>query len=275
MFEGQLKSLRRLDVAMGQIAYRFRAPLTADSPRLLLIHALAMNSLQWIEFAFQVPEDWGLLIPDCRAHGESFGPPGPYTIEAFSDDLFELLEEVGWTNCVVVGCSMGGCIAQALAIGHRELVDELILIDTTAYYGNHAASKWEERSAIAIRDGMKALLPFQLDRWFTDEFIRTNPRIVARCEDVFMKNNPHHYSEVCKALAEVDLRPRLNMIQARTLVMVAEQDYATPLSMAQEMAWNISGAELMILKDAKHFAPIECPGKVAAAIERFVDPVGV
>lgn len=275
MFEGQLTSLRRLDVEMGEIAYRLRSPLTEKSPRLVLIHALAMDSSQWTEFASHVPQDWGLLIPDCRAHGDSFGPPGPYTIKAFSHDLAELMKAIGWEKSVVAGCSMGGCIAQAMAIDYPELVEDLILIDTTAYYGNHAASKWEQRSTTAIRDGLKALLPFQLERWFTDEFVSANPEIVARCEDVFIKNNPHHYAEVCKALAEVDLRTQLNQIRARTLVIVAEHDYATPLSMAQEMAWNISGAELVILKNAKHFAPIECSEKVVYFIERFLNPVGV
>lgn len=263
-------TLRNDSPGLSTIAYRYRSPQTTESPRVLLVHALAMSSLQWLELIAELPVDWGLLVPDCRAHGLSAPVQGPYSFVVFANDMRDLIEEVGWSDCVAVGCSMGGCVVQALAITHPGVVSHAVLIDTTAHYGDHTLSKWEERSATAREKGMSALLPFQLDRWFTAEFLAERPDVVKRCEEIFLRTDPISYGHVCKMLAAVDLRCALNTVSCPTLIVVGGQDYATPLAMAKTMLQEIPNSELLVLPHARHFAPNECPADVAEAIKNIL-----
>ena len=95
-----------------------------------------------------------MLIYDCRGHGTSDKPAGPYTVELFARDLADLLDHVGWQSAVVAGASMGGCIALAFAAAYPARTAALGLIDTTAWYGAEAPQQWAERGARAADAGM-------------------------------------------------------------------------------------------------------------------------
>ncbi|MGO7939546.1 alpha/beta fold hydrolase, partial [Rhizobium ruizarguesonis] len=88
-------------------------------------------------------------------------PAGPYDIERFGDDIADLMGELGWSDAVVAGCSMGGCVAQAFAARHPELVRAMLLIDTTAWYGANAPAEWRVRAAKARSEGLASMAEFQ------------------------------------------------------------------------------------------------------------------
>src|SRR5690348_5158890 len=93
-----------------RITYRLhdRGP---QSRRAVLIHSLAMDREFWEPVAQRL--DASVLLYDCRGHGASDKPAGPYTVSLFADDLADLLDHVGWPSALVAGASMGGCITLA------------------------------------------------------------------------------------------------------------------------------------------------------------------
>jgi 3-oxoadipate enol-lactonase len=126
-----------------------------------------------------------VLVYDCRGHGQSDKPDGPYTVERFADDLADLLDHVGWRSAMVCGASMGGTVAIAFAAAYPDRVQGLALFDTTCWYGPEAPAQWAERAQKAVDEGMKSLVGFQKTRWFSDGFREEHPDIVDRAIAVF------------------------------------------------------------------------------------------
>ena len=242
----------------------------AFADRIVLIHSLAMDRLFWQPVAEQLAERAAVLTYDCRGHGEADKPKGPYTVELFAHDLADLLDHVGWTSAVVAGASMGGCIALAFAAAHPARTAGLGLIDTTAWYGADAPKQWAERGARAAAEGMAALVEFQTTRWFGEAFRAQRPDIVARCVDVFLSNDVAAYVETCKMLGAADLRAALPSMTMPTAIVVGEEDYATPVAMAETMHQAIAGSTLMVLKGARHLTPLEMPDTIAGELHSLM-----
>jgi len=232
-------------------------------PRLVLIHSLGMDRSFWERVTAALARDAAVLAYDCRGHGASDKPGGPYTVELLARDLADLLDHVGWTSVLVAGASMGGCIALAFAAAYPARTAALGLIDTTAWYGAQAPAQWAERGARAATAGMSALVEFQTTRWFGDTFRARHPQVVKDCVDVFVRNDVPAYVETCRMLGAADLRAALPDMTMPTAVVVGEEDYATPVAMAQDMHRSIKGSTLTILAGARHLTPLEAPDRIA------------
>lgn len=236
--------------------------------RIALLHSLAMNADFWAGVAERLAANTEVLAIDCRGHGRSGKPPGPYRVELFADDLAEVLDTLGWQSASVAGASMGGCVALAFAAHHPARVRGLGLIDTTATYGP-APAVWEERATKALEGGMAALVDFQKTRWFSDAFREAEPTRVAAAIDVFLANDVAAYAESCRMLGQCDQRAALPNFTIPTQIVVGEEDYATPIAMAEAMVSAIPDAKLTILKAVRHFTPLEVPEKVAEILARL------
>ena len=97
-----------------RIAYTLHGDKDAKD-RAVLAHSVAMDREFWQPVAERMAPKAAVLTFDCRGHGASDKPGGPYTIELFADDLAELLDHVGWSSALVAGASMGGMVALAFA----------------------------------------------------------------------------------------------------------------------------------------------------------------
>lgn len=233
---------------------------------MILVHSLAMDHGFWHEVVEALPEDLSVLTYDARGHGTSDKPPGPYRVEQFADDLADLMDAIGWTDAVVAGASMGGCVALAFTGRHPERVRGLGLVDTTAWYGNDAPTQWADRAAKAVEVGLKSMVEFQTTRWFGDAFRQRRPEIVQRCVDVFLKNDPHRFADTCEMLGACDLRDVMTSIRVPTAIVVGAEDYATPLAMAEALNAGIAGSTLKVIAGGRHLTPLEFPSEIASML---------
>jgi len=237
------------------------------APRIALVHSLAMDRGFWQPVVDRLAGKASLLLLDCRGHGASDKPAGPYTVELFADDLADLFDHAGWTKATVAGASMGGCVALAFAAHHPQRTSGLGLIDTTACYD--AMPAWVDRANKAKQEGLASLIGFQVTRWFGDAFREQNKDVVQASVDVFLHNDIPAYAETCLMLGACDLRKALPGIKVPTAVIVGDEDYATPVKMAQELHDGIAGSTLTVLKGARHLTPIERPQEIAAELLRI------
>ena len=100
---------------------------------LLLVPGLLFGAEHWPPQMDVLASDYDVIAVDLRGHGDSAKPRGvPYTIEAFSDDLVQLMGRLGIDDAVLVGLSMGGSIVMRTALDHPEFVKALVLVDTSA-----------------------------------------------------------------------------------------------------------------------------------------------
>lgn len=237
------------------------------SHRVVLIHALAMVAEFWEETVAALGPEWDVLAVDCRGHGASDKPAGPYSVELMADDIAAVMDHAGWDSAVVAGASMGGCVAMAVAAAHPDRVAGLGLIDTTAWYGEDAVTAWEERGRKAVDGGMGALIGFQKTRWFSDAFRKANPDTLQRAIDIFTANDVAAYLETCRMLGRADMRPSLTSFNMPVAIMVGEEDYATPIAMSEALTTAIPGAQMRIVPNARHMTPLEVPETVAEVIK--------
>lgn len=245
-----------------QLSYRIYS--NPGKPRLALIHSLALGGAMWSEAIARLAGAAEILAYDCRGHGQSERRPGPYSVELFADDLAALLDSCDWSSAIVAGCSMGGCVAQAFAVGYPERVRGLALIDTTAWYGPTAPKDWKERGARPAKAGFPSMVEFQLSRWFSDAFRQSHPDIANQITQIFLANDAACYQATCEMLGNADLRDAVRAFRMPVSVIVGEEDYATPVAMSQQLHESIANSTLTVIPGARHTTPIECPKEIAA-----------
>ena len=239
--------------------------------RIALVHSLAMDGSFWHPVAARLMETATILVPDCRGHGASGQPDGPYSVDLFADDLADVFAAIGWTSAIVGGASMGGCVSLAFAGRHAAKLTALGLFDTTAWYGAEAPRQWGERADKGVQDGLAKLVDFQQTRWFGDAFRAEHPEVVAQSVAVFLKNDAQAYAKACRMLGAADLRPVLPTIRVPTRTAVGEEDYATPPAMAQALHAAIAGSTLNVIAGARHLTPLERPDVIAAELLQLVE----
>ncbi|MFC4855445.1 alpha/beta fold hydrolase [Actinophytocola glycyrrhizae] len=224
----------------------------------LLLHSLAMSGGLWQPLVEK------LTVPavamDARGHGESTWDGAPFTVEDLAADAAALIEARADGPVAVAGMSMGGCVAIALAGTRPDLVDRLVLADTTADYGPGRTTAWADRADNAIHKPRDQQLAFQVDRWFSPDFAERNPEEVKRVAELFLATDSRAHAQACLALGAFDGTALLPGITAHTLVLVGEHDYATPPAMAGALAGGIPGARLHVFENARHFSVFEAPG---------------
>jgi 3-oxoadipate enol-lactonase len=231
------------------------------------MHSLAMDHRFWRLVAPALAADGPVLCVDLRGHGQSSKPQGPYTVAQMAADVAALVRALGFERAVAAGASLGGCVAQQLALDNPGLIAALGLFDTTSWYGETALKDWAERAAKAREQGLSSMVNFQLTRWFGDAFRAAQPDIMRECAQIFVANDLEGYAATCAALGAFDASARVSSLTIPTAILVGEEDYATPVAMAQYLHQHIRGSTLQILPGARHLTPLEAPQAVVQSVQ--------
>ena len=237
---------------------------------LALAHSLGMAGSIFDPLRELLEEQARIVTWDARGNGNSQKPATGWTIEDLASDLKELLEHLGIDRAVIGGLSMGGCTAIAYAVAHPDKVDGLVLMDTTAGYGEEKRDAWEQRARNAETKGMEPVVPFNQPRWFSEQFLKSNPERVAAVGRILLQNDTSSYAAACRALGRFDARAELHKIQCPTLIIVGAEDPATPVAMSEHLKQNIPNSELHVLEGLKHMSPVEAPEQVGRRIQDFL-----
>src|SRR5262249_25334204 len=157
------------------------------------------------------------------------------------------------------GTWLGGLVEQQLAATHPQLVDRLVLIDTTPRYVEEARQMWVERARAARTAGVASLIDGLLKIWFTDAFLANNPPAVRYVRDRFAKASGEGYALACEALGAADLRSLAGGIRAPTLIFCGDDELPPFKEAARWLHQNIEGAGLQWLSPARHASVLEQP----------------
>ena len=106
--------------------------------------------------------------------------------------------------------------------------------------------------------------------WFGDAFRANQKATVDRLVKVFLDNNVDCYVKTCEMLGDGDLRAGLATIKVPTAVAVGEEDYATPVAMAEALHKGIAGSTLTVLPGGRHITPTEKPQDIAARFREVI-----
>ncbi|MDE2197673.1 MAG: 3-oxoadipate enol-lactonase [Rhodospirillales bacterium] len=238
------------------------------APPLLLLHSLGTSLHVWDPQAEALSARFRVIRPDVRGHGLTTPTPGPYAIEALARDALAVLDALGIASAHVGGLSIGGLLAQSLAAQAPARVRSLILCDTAMALP--PPEGWHQRAAIVRAQGMAAIADAVMARWVTPGFIDAPPARGLRA--MLLRTDPEGYAGAAEAIAAADLTAATSRLCLPTLVLVGDQDLATPLASAEAMAAAIPGARLHVLANAAHLPTVEQPDAVTAAMAEFLAP---
>lgn len=248
-------TVRLVGTANGTITVRRQG----SGDPVVLLHPLALSGDLWEPLAATLSDEFDVLSLDLRGHGSSGWDGRPFSIEDMALDVAEVLDALDLGAVGMLGMSMGGSVAVTFAGLFPERVRSLVLADTTAWYGDNAVTAWAERARRAADVPRIEQLPFQVDRWFSPAFLESDPDEVERVTQIFLRTDSKAHAAASIAMGRLDSRRLLPSVRATTLVVVGQDDYATPPAMAGELAEGIPGATLLPLPDLRHLSLIERP----------------
>jgi 3-oxoadipate enol-lactonase / 4-carboxymuconolactone decarboxylase len=246
--------------------YEFTGPENADT--VVFAHSLGCTHEMWDAQIAALSGRYRCLRYDIRGHGHSSVIDSPATIDDLAADLIGLLDALKIANAHIVGLSLGGMVAQALACEHPQRVRGLILMATAPYLP--PADFWHERAALVRAEGLAELVNIVVERWFTPSFLQSATGEIARIRERFLEIDRRGYARCCEVIADMDLRERIKKIAAPTLLIFGADDPVTPPAIAEEMSEAIPGAEAIVLPKTRHLLNIERAHVVCAHLHTFL-----
>ncbi len=238
---------------------RFHYLAQGFGPVVMLLHGLGSCAEDWL--LLQAPalsQRYRVLMPDLRGHGRSDKPPGPYTVPQMADDMAGLLETLGVDSAHVVGLSLGGAVAQAIAVRYPEKVRSLVLVNTFARLRPKGWTEWRYTLTriLALFIGLALHARAEANELFP------HPGQAGLRRVAFQRlcaNDPVAYRAALIAAANYDGRWDLGRIRAPTLVVAGLEDTVVPLRAKQELAAGIPGACLVTVPRSGHATPSDQP----------------
>lgn len=239
-----------------------------DAPAIVFGNSLGSDFRIWQEVADRLAGRYRILLHDKRGHGLSDAPPGPYTIDDHTDDLLALLDHVGIAEAAVVGLSVGGMIAQRLAVRAPERVKALVLCCTAARIGT--ADGWATRIEAVRQGGIASVADAVLGNWFTPGFRRDRAADHAGWRNMLVRTTVEGYAGTCAAIRDADLRADAGRIAAPTLCVAGDHDGSTPPGLVRGTADLVAGARFSLIEGAAHIPCVEKPDVLASLIENHL-----
>ncbi len=236
------------------------------APWLVLSHSLACNVRMWDPQVAAFKDRYRILNYDMRGHGASAAPAGPYSLEMLADDVLALMKECKIQRARFIGLSIGGMIGQTLALKNPAPFEKMVLADTTHTQNPEMIKQWDDRIRIAQTQGMKALVPGTMERWFTPSF-RDKPQAM-KIADIIAATPVNGYIGCGQAIMKLNTTARLKDIKLPVLAITGESDAAAPGT--RYIGENVPGAKFVSLAHAAHIANIEQPEKFNQALREFL-----
>ena len=229
-------------------------------PPLLLIHGAGGSHLDWPAELRRLP-GITVLVPDLPGHGRSPGP-GRQTVSAYAADMVALLDALHIRRAIVGGHSMGGAIAQVMALNYPERVAGLILIGTGAKLRVHPDI------LARVRNEPDAIYEL-LTTWMWAEDVPEQVRRLGRRR--IAANDPQVVYGDYLACNTFDVMTQIQRIAAPTLVIGGTADRMTPHKFSAYLAEHIPRAELVTIEGGGHMMALEQPQAVAQAVAAWLE----
>ncbi|GAB3505759.1 bifunctional 3-oxoadipate enol-lactonase/4-carboxymuconolactone decarboxylase PcaDC [Emticicia fontis] len=240
---------------------------TPNSPVLIFSNSLGSEMMMWDELVPYLLPYFRILQYDMRGHGSSEVTAGKYTIEQLGEDVIDLMDDLKLETAYFCGLSIGGLIGQWLGLNHPERFEKLVLSNTAAKIGDD--ERWNARIDTVTKQGVQSIASETIERWFTEDFRRHNPKRVAEIKAMFLRNNLTGYVGGCAAVRDADFRTKVQNISVETLIITGDEDPVTNVEQAEYLANKIPYAHLKVLH-ARHLASAEIPKEYAQVLLDFL-----
>lgn len=249
-----------------------------DGPAFLFCSVTGLDHQAWkFHQVAEFSRDHKVILFDYRGTGKSSKTVQKYSIKMFADDAAAIMKEVNAEQAIVCGHSMGGVVAQLLALDHPQLVKKLILASSgSAHPGAHGIPLAMCRDM--VKKGFEGYIrEHTIETGWTKEFVAKNPALIEKFLQVRMSGiaGIDNYLYFVLARQEHDHTARLKDIKAPTLVLVGDDENHgatdnTHWASAHQLARDIPHAKLVVLAGEGHHYLATNPAAAHKAIREFI-----
>ena len=255
---------------LGDILIHWREDGDPAGRPVVFANALGTDLRLWDGIMPLLPESLRLIRYDMRGHGLTSCPPGPYAMGALVRDAERLLEAVGVRDCAFVGLSLGGMVAQGLAVKRLDLVRAMVLSNTATKIATPGV--WAERIAAVRAGGIEAVAEATIQRWFSRPF-RDSPEMQG-WRNMLVHQPVEGYLGAMAAISGADFYTPTSGLTLPTLAIAGAEDRSTPPDLVRETAGLIKGARFELIRGAGHLPPVDRPEEYVGLLRGFLHAIG-
>lgn len=243
-----------------------------SGPAVVLLHGYPFNRSLWRDQVSALRDDFRVIVPDLRGHGESAVTSGTATMEAMANDVAALLDLLDISQATIGGLSMGGYVALAFSRLFPARVQSLVLAATRAQADTDEAKQNRAVQAEKARtEGMKGIADMMLPKLLIPETVAKRPEVVKHVRGMMASTNPEGAAAALQGMAlRQDQTSFLPQIKAPTLILVGREDVITPVADSELMHREISGSQLRVIENAGHVVNLERPEEFNRALSEFL-----
>jgi 3-oxoadipate enol-lactonase len=237
---------------------------------LVLLHSLLSDRASFDAIAPELAKSFRVIVPELPGFGRSQTVSGG--LPEIADRMAAAVREAG-NDAIVLGNGYGGFVALQMAIRHPGIATRFIFADCGAAFPEAGRDAFRNMAAASKAKGLAAITDVAMRRLFAPEFQAANPELMADRRAAFLRTDEDVFRAACAQLAEFDLRPELHKVKVPALVLVGEQDEATPPPMSHELAAGLPEARLTIIAGCAHVPQLQAPKIFLDAIADFLPAV--
>ena len=250
------------------IHYKLEGP--ENGPTIVFSNSLGTDMRIWDEVISYLPKNLKILRYDKRGHGLSDCPNSPYSMGTLVKDIESLMDTLKLKNSLLVGLSIGGMIAQGLAVKRLDLVRAMVLSNTAAKIGNREI--WEDRINMVKSFGMKALTEETMKRWFSNDFLESKG--IHKWKNMDERQPVEGYIGCAHAISGTDFYTPTSSLRLPTIAIAGSEDGSTPPDLVRETSNLIPGSKFNLISGAGHIPCVEAPIKYANILSGFMKELG-
>lgn len=251
---------------LGDVQINYRINGDPDGAPVVFANSLGTDYRLWDQVVPLLPPGLRIIRYDKRGHGLSSCPPAPYPMGALIADTERLLDHLSVRDCLFVGLSIGGMIAQGLAVKRPDQMRAMVISNTGAKIGT--AEMWQTRLDAVRAGGIEALSEAILERWFSDKF-RATPELAA-WRNMLTRQADEGYIGCSAAIQGTDLYATTASLTLPTLAIAGSEDSSTPPDLVRETAMLIKGSKFHLIQGAGHLPCVENPVEYARVLTDFI-----
>tara|TARA_Y100000992_G_C21266753_1_gene494348 strand:- start:1703 stop:2479 length:777 start_codon:yes stop_codon:yes gene_type:complete len=247
--------------------------LNKKTPPIVFIHGVGLDRKMWAP-QINYFKNYSTLTYDLLGHGKSSFSKEKITIYDYVKQLYSLVESLNIDKFHLVGFSIGSLIALNFASEFQKKIISLTLISTT--YKRNKKQRQEVIDRVNLAKLNKPISKLAMKRWFTDKYLKKNPKIYSDFIKILKKNSDDQKNFIKAyelfAYYEDDIE-KIKKINTKTLVMTGSNDPGSTPEMSKNLSNDLKYSLFKEINNGKHLCSIECADDVNINIKKFIENV--
>jgi pimeloyl-ACP methyl ester carboxylesterase len=239
---------------------------------LVFLHAFPLSKVMWQPQVHALTEFYRVVTLDLPGHGESDSLLWNLTLDDYAKDVVSLLDHLNIGPTVFIGLSMGGYILFSVYRNFPDRVKGMVLADTRAQADSQEGKAGRRAMAqLANKEGSSAIADLMLPKLLAPSTVQQRPDIVKQVRTMILQTPKDGIIVDLMAMAaRPDSTDLLSTITCPTLIIVGEDDVATPVTESRYMADRITNSTLITIPGAGHLSNFEQPASFNQSLQNFL-----